>query len=109
MSGVFESIILGVFIIILGLFNMKGNISTIHWYHRRRLAEEDKLPFGRLVGKGTVICGSVLVAFSCMNFVAEKTQNVMWTLVGSGVLMVGMVIGIALGVYAMFKYNKGIF
>ena len=34
-------LILGVFISVMGIVNIKGNISTIHSYNRRRVKEED--------------------------------------------------------------------
>ena len=34
-------LILGVFISVVGIVNIKGNISTIHSYNRRRVKEED--------------------------------------------------------------------
>ena len=34
-------LILGLFISVLGITNIKGNISTIHSYNRRKVKEED--------------------------------------------------------------------
>ncbi len=34
-------LILGVFISVMGIVNIKGNISTIHFYNRRKVKEED--------------------------------------------------------------------
>lgn len=34
-------LILGIFISVIGIVNMTGNISTIHSYNRRRVKEED--------------------------------------------------------------------
>ena len=34
-------LILGVFISVVGIVNIKGNISTIHSYNRRKVKEED--------------------------------------------------------------------
>ena len=47
--------LLGIVCIVLGVLNMKGNISTVHWYHRKRVSEENRLPFGRLVGFGRLL------------------------------------------------------
>lgn len=107
--SVITPIILGIFIAILGLFNMKGHISSVHWYHRTRITEENRLPFGRLIGLGTVIIGISLVILGCLIFVAEKTQTELFTMIGSAVAAIGIVIGLALSLYAMIKYNKGIF
>ena len=42
-------IIIGLALIVVGIFNMKGNISTIHSYHRKRIKEEDiKSPEGMI-------------------------------------------------------------
>ena len=109
MNDVIGPIILGAFISILGFSNMKGNISSIHWYHRKRITEENRLPFGRMIGLGTLICGVSLVVFGCLSFVSEKTQIDIFTTLGSVVVSVGLVIGLALSLYAMIKYNKGIF
>lgn len=109
MDAVIGPVILGIFISILGFSNMKGNLSSIHWYHRKRITEENRLPFGRMIGLGTVICGVSLVVFGCFSLVSEKTKIDIFTTVGSVVAVVGLVIGLVLSLYAMIKYNKGIF
>ena len=109
MSDVIGPIIIGIFISILGVSNMKGNISSIHWYHRKRITEENRLPFGRMIGLGTIICGISIVIFGCLSFIAEKTQIDLFTIIGTVIVVVGLVIGLALSLYAMIKYNKGIF
>lgn len=40
-------IIIGLIIIIIGILNMKGNISLLHSYHRKRVKKEDIIPFGK--------------------------------------------------------------
>ena len=47
--------------------------------------------------------------FGCVSFVAEKTQIDIFTIIGAVIVVVGLVIGLALSLYAMIKYNKGIF
>ncbi len=43
-------LILGVFISVVGIVNIKGNISTIHSYNRRKVKEEDIPKYGKTVG-----------------------------------------------------------
>ena len=50
-------LILGVFISVVGIVNIKGNISTIHSYNRRKVKEEDIPKHGKTVGTGTLIIG----------------------------------------------------
>ena len=54
-------LILGVFISVVGIVNIKGNISTIHSYNRRKVKEEDIPKYGKTVGTGTLIIGISLV------------------------------------------------
>lgn len=63
MAGSITTIAVGVLIAVLGAINMTGNISSLHWYHRQRVTEEDRLPFGKAVGLGTLICGLSCVLF----------------------------------------------
>lgn len=102
-------IIIGAVIIILGIFNMRGNIASIHRYHRHRVTEENVLPFGRLVGLGTVIIGVSVILFGLLSFLTEILKNDTYTLIGSVMIIVGLIIGMGLSFYAMIKYNKGIF
>jgi len=103
------TLLLGIVCIVLGTLNMKGNISTLHWYHRKRVSEENRLPFGRLVGLGTIIIGVALIIFAVFALVATLTSNNLFYTIGGIELIVGLVIGIVISFYAMFKYNKGIF
>lgn len=109
MSSAIGQIILGVVLFMIGISNMKGNISTLHWYHRQRVTEEDRLPFGRMVGLGTVIIGVSIMICGGLSIAAELTQNDIYTKIGSAVIVAGLVPGLILNFGAMIKYNKGIF
>lgn len=102
-------VIIGLILIIIGISNTRGNISTIHSYHRKRVSEEDRLPFGRLAGAGTITIGTSIIAMGGLSFAAEYLNNGIYTTIGYAVLIAGLVIGLGLSFYAMIKYNKGIF
>ena len=109
MVGAIMQIIIGVVIIILGTVNYKGNISTLHSYHRKRVAREDVLPFGRLVGIGTIIIGISIIIMGTLTLFALVLEKDIYTIIGTVVLIIGLVVGISITFYAMIKYNKGIF
>ena len=109
MDNFFEPGILGVILIVLGIMNMKGNISSLHWYHRQRVTEEDRKPFGKLVGLGTLIIGIALVISGILFWISEVTATELWLIIGCVITVVGIVVGLVLSFYAMIKYNKGIF
>ncbi len=109
MDNFFVPGILGVILIVLGIMNMKGNISSLHWYHRQRVTEEDRKPFGKLVGLGTLIIGIALVISGILFWISEVTATELWLIIGCVITVVGIVVGLVLSFYAMIKYNKGIF
>ena len=101
--------LVGVVCIVLGISNMRGNISSLHSYHRHRVSEEDRIPFGKQVGLGTIIIGIGIIIFSVMSAVTLYTENNIFTLIGTAVLIVGIIMGLIISFKAMHKYNKGIF
>lgn len=109
MGAIIITSAVGILICILGIINMTGNISSLHRYHRQRVTEEDKKPFGKLVGLGTLIIGISIIAFSALMLAFEKTQNGLYTIIGMAAIIAGLIIGMILSFYAMIKYNKGIF
>ena len=94
-------LILGIFISIIGIVNMTGNISTIHSYNRRKVKEEDVPKYGRAIGTGTLIIGVSLIAAFVTTFWSETAM--------SFIVIPALVIGLGFILYAQFKYNKGIF
>ena len=54
-------LVLGICISVLGIVNIRGNISTIHSYNRGKVKEEDVPKYGKAVGTGTLIMGISLV------------------------------------------------
>lgn len=100
---------LGVLLIVLGISNCKGNISSLHRYHRKRVSEEDRIPFGKLVGTGTIIIGIALLVSGVLSYLSVRCEQEMFIHIGNIVLGIGFVVGLGLNFYAMFKYNKGIF
>lgn len=103
------SFFVGVICIILGVSNRKGNISSLHSYHRHRVSEEDRIPFGKKVGLGTIVIGCAIIVYSVLSVVTLLVQNDIFALLGTVVLVIGLVVGLIISFYAMKKYNKGIF
>ena len=75
MGDVIGPVILGIIISILGISNMKGNISSLHWYHRQRVSPDIEV----------------------------------YTIIGAALLIPAVIVGLGLSLYAIIKYNKGLF
>ena len=94
-------VVIGLFIIVVGVLNTKGHISLLHSYHRKRVKEEDVLPFGKKIGLGTIIVGCTVIIAGISELFFSGITNI--------ILVVGFVPGFSVMVYALLKYNKGIF
>ena len=101
--------VLGALICVLGIINMTGNISSLHWYHRQRVTEENRKPFGKLVGLGTIIIGLAMIVFGVLFLIFEQTQFKALVIIGVVELIAGIIAGMIVSFYAMKKYNGGIF
>lgn len=100
---------LGILISILGIINMTGNISSLHWYHRHRVTKENRKPFGKLVGLGTLMIGIAMIVFGILFLIFERTQLNVLVIIGVVELIVSIIAGMIVSFYAMKKYNGGIF
>ena len=109
MVGNIVTLLVGIVCIVLGLSNMRGNISSLHSYHRYRVSEEDRIPFGKQVGLGTIIVGIGIIVFSILSSITLYTENNIFILAGTAFLIVGIILGLVISFRAMIKYNKGIF
>lgn len=95
-------ILFGAILTIIGILNIRGNISSIHWYNRRKITEENQKPYGRLVGSGTVVIGLSLIITGILQMLSK--QEYYFYIIPAGVL-----VGLVLILWAQFKYNKGLF
>lgn len=107
--GLATTTIVGIICILLGISNIKGNISSIHSYHRSRVTPENVKPFGRMVGIGTIIIGSTVILFGGCMLITELTSISAFTLAGIAIMIAGMAVGMIMNFYAMKKYNNGVF
>ena len=82
-TGVIVTFLIGVVCIVLGIANRKGNISSLHSYHRNRVLEEDRIPFGKKVGLGTIIIGCTFIVFSILKALALVTGQEIYTLLST--------------------------
>ena len=94
-------LILGIFLSTLGTVNIKGNISTIHSYNRRKVKEEDVPKYGKAVGTGTLVIGVSLVLSYLVTFWNADAIDY--------IVLPALVIGLAFILYGQIKYNHGIF
>lgn len=93
---------LGVLLVLMGAFNLRGNIASIHWYNRRKVTKKDQKPYCRLVGAGTVIIGVGTCCFGVLQSIFQAE----WV---AYIEAVSIVIGLIFICFAQFKYNKGLF
>lgn len=109
MGDLIITVALGLVLLIIGISNLRGNINTMHSYHRKRVTPENVKPFGKLVGIGTIMISVSIIALAVLMFIFEKTQNNVYLVIGVVQTITLFVIGMGLNFYAMIKYNKGIF
>ncbi len=95
-------LIVGIILLVIGIINMTGNISSIHSYNRKNVKEEDVPKYGKAVGIGTTVIGIGAI----IKFVLDILEI---TNIGWYVFTPMVVVGLAFILYAQFKYNKGIF
>ncbi len=94
--------IVGGILTVLGIVNMRGNISTIHWYNRARVTRENAPKYGKWVGSGTLTIGAGMILSGLIRWL---TGNAVWTVL----ILPGCAAGLALILIGQFKYNKGLF
>lgn len=95
-------LVLGTALIVTGICNIKGNISTVHRHNRRRVSKEDAPKYGKVMGFGTLIMGVSTAATAILQMIFDL-EAIFY------LLAAGVAVGLAVMVYAQFKYNKGIF
>lgn len=95
-------LVLGICIIILGIVNIKGNISAIHWYNRRKITQETSKQYGKAMGIGSVIIGLSMSITAILQMIFKI--ETLWY-----ITVIGIVIGLIFMLYGQIKYNKGIF
>ena len=100
--------ILGAVCIAIGISNVMGNLNLIKYRHRRNVAPENRLAFGRIVGAGTIIVGVGFLISGVLFLLSELKANPALENAGGIVTMISAAIGLAFMFFAMKKYNKGI-
>ena len=109
MKELIAMIIMGVVCIVLGIINTTGNISTIKYHQRHRVAPENRLAFGRLVGSGTILIGVGFLVGGALFLLSQLQENPALETAGGIVSIIGAVVGLVIVVFATIKYNKGLF
>ncbi len=93
---------LGAILTALGIFNMRGNIASIHWYNRRKVTKENQRAYCMIVGLGTLTVGVSMIAAGIVQaFIGIEPSGI--------IMAVGILAGLSLILYAQFKYNRGLF
>ncbi len=95
-------LLFGVLLLIAGIQNLKGNISTIHGYNRRKVSKADAPKYGKAMGLGTSMIGISIVLTGILQMIFDM-ESIFY------LAAVGVAIGLVILLYAQFKYNKGIF
>ncbi len=95
-------LIFGICITVLGIFNLKGNISSIHWYNRLKITEENRKKYGKSMGIGSLIIGICMTITAILQMIFYN-ENIWY------ITVIGIIIGLIFMIYGQIKYNRGIF
>ena len=109
MGAFIVTFLVGIVCIVIGISNRKGNISTLHSYHRHRVSEEDRIPFGKMVGNGMIIMGCAVSVMGILSALTICFDNKLYMTIGTVVFVLGFAVGLDISFKAIIKYNKGIF
>lgn len=91
----------GILISVVGIINLRGNVSTIRYRHRRKVREEDLPKYARAIGTGNLITGVALILSSFPELWDESTK--------SSILLLAVSIDFGFVLYGQLKYNHRFF
>ena len=94
-------LIVGIFISVIGIINIRGDISTVHWYNRRKVRQEDVPQYGKAVGTGSLIIGIAIIIAYVVSFWSETAITF--------IILPAFIVGLGFILYGQIKYNRGIF
>jgi len=95
-------LVLGVIILFSSFGNLRGNMSTIQPYMRRRVSAADAPKYAKTMGLGTLIIGTSIIITALLQLLFDSEALFY-------ISLFGILAGVALMLYAQFKYNKGLF
>lgn len=107
--GTAVTIIVGILCIAIGISNIGGNISWVHSYHRKRVSEENRMAFGKMVGTGMIVIGIGIIFAGAMLAVALLAESKICEIIALVAMLSSIVVGTVIAFRAMIKYNGGIF
>lgn len=82
MLDLIMALIMEIILIFIGILNTKGNVSMLHSYHRHRVLEKDIIPFGKLVGFGTIIIGCSIILYDVLFAITFFTDVKTYEIIG---------------------------
>ena len=69
-------LLIGGVLTVLGITNIKGNISSIHWYNRRKVSERDIPKYGKCVGSGTLVMGVSMILSALFEILGSERSRI---------------------------------
>ena len=102
MSEYMGLILIGIICMIIGIYNYRGHIHSLHSYHYKNVKEEDLPVFSKMIGVGMIIIAISAMISGLLNMMHVESYDRI-------VLIVGAVVGLLIQFWAMIKYNRGIF
>ena len=95
-------IVLGLLMILPGVSNVRGDLSSIHWYNRRKVAAQDRPAYGHCTGAGSAVIGGCLLLTGILQL-AYPAEVWYW------ITLLGVILGTGMMLYGQIRYNHGIF
>ena len=68
-------LVMGILLSTLGIVNIRGNISTIHAWNRKRVKEADIPRYGRAIGAGTLVIGATSCSPSVVRWTPRRVRT----------------------------------
>ena len=90
-------------IAVIGVTVYRGRTGLIHDYHQEKVKEENRLSYGRAVGRGLLCMAAVLFVGGLLPLFSEAE----WILkTVRGIVIFGILLSVLLLIMAQKKYNR---
>ena len=107
--GTIIDVSIGIAFLVIGILNIKGNVSMLHSYHINNITEENVKLFGKTVGIGMIVIAISLMICGVLFIPGELTGKGVYVTASNVILFTGLIAGCGICLYAIKKYNKNIF